>query len=209
MKRICLIRHGQTEWNADGRWQGMMDIPLSETGLNQAAALASYMSSRSLSSVYSSDLRRAVQTAEPLAAVAGLPLYRDARLREQNLGVFQGLTHEQHREKYPELVESMYRDYWGFTFPEGENRGQVRDRAIAFWKEMLEKDPEGETAVVLHGGTIRVLLMQLIGPSRELDHVKLLNTSITTLEWSGGKARLVDLARIPHLQQTPYATDAL
>lgn len=209
MKRIYLIRHGQTEWNADGRWQGMIDIPLSETGLNQAAALASYMSSSSLSSVYSSDLQRAVQTAEPLAKIINLPLHRDARLREQNLGVFQGLTHEEHREKFPDLVQAMYRDYWGFTFPEGENRGQVRDRVIAFWNELLIREPEGETAIVLHGGTIRVLLMHMLGPSRELDHVKLLNTSITTLEWEGEKVRLVELAQIPHLQQTPQATDAL
>ncbi|KXK16966.1 MAG: phosphoglycerate mutase [Chloroflexi bacterium OLB15] len=209
MKRIHLIRHGQTAWNADGRWQGMIDIPLSETGLNQAAALASYMSSRPLSSVYSSDLQRAVQTAEPLAKIHDLPLNQDARLREQNLGIFQGLTHEQHREKYPELVEAMYRDYWGFTFPEGENRGQVRDRALAFWKEMIEQDSQGETAVVLHGGTIRVLLMQLLGPSRELDHLKLLNTSITTLGWEKEKIQLIELAQIPHLQQTPQSTDAL
>jgi len=209
LKRIHLIRHGQTAWNADGRWQGMIDIPLSETGLNQAAALASYMSSRPLSSVYSSDLQRAVQTAEPLAKIHDLPLNQDARLREQNLGIFQGLTHEQHREKYPELVEAMYRDYWGFTFPEGENRGQVRDRALAFWKEMIEQDSQGETAVVLHGGTIRVLLMQLLGPSRELDHLKLLNTSITTLGWEKEKIQLIELAQIPHLQQTPQSTDAL
>lgn len=209
MKRIHLIRHGQTAWNADGRWQGMIDIPLSETGLNQAAALASYMSSRPLSSVYSSDLQRAVQTAEPLAKIHDLPLNQDARLREQNLGIFQGLTHEQHREKYPELVEAMYHDYWGFTFPEGENRGQVRDRALAFWKEMIEQDSQGETAVVLHGGTIRVLLMQLLGPSRELDHLKLLNTSITTLGWEKEKIQLIELAQIPHLQQTPQSTDAL
>jgi len=209
LKRIHLIRHGQTAWNADGRWQGMIDIPLSETGLNQAAALASYMSSRPLSSVYSSDLQRAVQTAEPLAKIHDLPLNQDARLREQNLGIFQGLTHEQHREKYPELVEAMYHDYWGFTFPEGENRGQVRDRALAFWKEMIEQDSQGETAVVLHGGTIRVLLMQLLGPSRELDHLKLLNTSITTLGWEKEKIQLIELAQIPHLQQTPQSTDAL
>ncbi|MBE2184821.1 MAG: histidine phosphatase family protein [Anaerolineae bacterium] len=209
MKRIYLIRHGQTEWNADGRWQGMMDVPLSQAGIEQAAALAKYMGVMPIQSLYASDLQRAVQTAEPLAEALGLPMVQDARLREQNLGVFQGLTHEQHREKYPELVQAMYVDYWGFTFPEGESRAQVRDRVIAFWNELLAHEPEGETVVILHGGTIRVLLIHLLGPLRELEHVKIVNTSITTLEITEGGLRLVELAQIPHLQQTPQATDAL
>src|SRR3954469_644487 len=92
MKRILLIRHGQTDWNVEGGWQAHLDEPLNATGIKQAQALAEYLRGRAISAIYSSDLLRARVTAEWIAQAIGLPVKEDQRWRELNLGVFQGLT---------------------------------------------------------------------------------------------------------------------
>lgn len=200
MKRIYLVRHGQTAWNAEGRWQGVLDVPLSETGRQQADALAAYLSRRPLRAIYSSDLSRAAQTAEPLSQRTGLTPRYDTRLREMDMGVFQGLTHEEHREQFPELVSIMYEDYWGFVFPKGETRAQVRDRALAVWREVMAQEADGHFAFVMHGGPIRLLLLGLFGQREAFDHVKILNTSITTIDATVESQHLIGLAETPHLR---------
>src|SRR6186997_3178407 len=101
MKRILLVRHGQTDWNAAGRWQGHEDIPLNATGLEQARALANHLRARPISAVYSSDLKRAQMTGAAIAEALGLALKTDPRWRELHLGVFQGLTTPEINAKYP------------------------------------------------------------------------------------------------------------
>ena len=100
--RLCLVRHGETAWNAEGRVQGQLDVPLSATGLAQARAVSSALARETFSAIYASDLARVRQTAEPAAARLGLEVRLEAALRERHYGIFQSLTYAEVKQKYPE-----------------------------------------------------------------------------------------------------------
>src|SRR5439155_26438920 len=100
--QFIVVRHGETEWNIRGIRQGNLDSRLTEKGMAQAKALAQRLAREKFSALYSSDLGRAVQTAEMIAAVTGQEIVTDARLRERNRGVFQGLNGDEIKEKFPE-----------------------------------------------------------------------------------------------------------
>ena len=187
MKRILLIRHGQTDWNIEGRWQGHLDIPLNASGLEQAQALAAHLKDQPITAIYSSDLLRARQTAAPIAKALGLTVQADARLRELNLGSFQGMTNAEISSQYPEQAARMREDYLGFPFPKGESRRTMQQRALAAFREIAAKEPGQEIAIVSHGGTIRVLLMALFEQRDDVRRISLYNTSISTIEMDGRK----------------------
>src|SRR5258707_782347 len=100
--RLCLVRHGETAWNAEGRVQGQLDIPLSPTGLAQAKAIAAALRDESFDVIYSSDLVRVQQTAQPSAELFKKKILLDQRLRERHYGVFQSLTYVEAKERFPE-----------------------------------------------------------------------------------------------------------
>ena len=209
MKRVLLIRHGQTDWNFEGRWQGHEDIPLNQAGLEQARALAEHLRGRSLAAIYSSDLMRAQATAEIVAGMLGLTVQLDRRLREMNLGAFQGLTIQEINTRYPRESEAMHLDYMGYILPKGESRGAMQRRSYEALMEFVEKQADdSEIALVTHGGTIRVLLLKLFGADR-LGQKSLHNTSITLLETHGSDWRLVELAVTPHLVKAGESHDTL
>ncbi|MCC6801657.1 MAG: histidine phosphatase family protein [Anaerolineae bacterium] len=199
MKRILLIRHGQTDWNLEQRWQGHLDVPLNTAGRDQARRLADYLRERSITAVYSSDLTRAVMTAEPIARSHGLDIKPDPRLRELNLGVFQGLTTSEINSKYPEESRQMSLDYLGYVIPTGEARRAMQDRAYAAYRDIVAAETGPEIAVVTHGGTIRVLLLKLFDVDDMMKRISVKNTSVTTIDADGKGARLVEAAATPHL----------
>lgn len=200
--RILLIRHGQTDWNLNGRWQGQLDVPLNQEGKAQAAALAAYLRSAMLTAVHTSDLSRARETAEAVARQTGLSLQLDVRWREMNLGIFQGLTLPEIQEKYPEVAAAMHDDYLGFVFPDGESRGLMQQRAHQAFMELASAYPAGSTiAVVSHGGPIKVLLMKLFPDDPTMRSVHIHNTSITTLIRNGAGWHLTEIAAVHHLKR--------
>jgi broad specificity phosphatase PhoE len=206
LKRIYLIRHGQTDWNVEGRWQGSLDVPLGDIGHKQAGALTMHLQDRRIKSIYSSDLSRALATAEPLAKLKGLPIHRDARLRELNLGVFQGLTHDEIRMKYPDEEKGMEADYMDYVVPEGESRRAMQARAYDVWQEIVTHEPNEPIAIFSHGGTIRLLLMKLFpGEMERLTKVRITNTCVTTIDVDGEDLRLVDLANAAHLENVVHS----
>jgi probable phosphoglycerate mutase len=163
VSRVLLWRHGQTEWNRAGRFQGQQDPPLDDEGRNQAARAAPYLLAAGLSPentlLVSSDLTRAAETAATLAALLGVPLRLDERLREHGMGSWEGLTRSEVADRYPE----QYAD-WIAGRPVrdrgAEDPAQVGVRALA----ALAALPEAETAVVVtHGGTAGRLLECLVG----------------------------------------------
>jgi broad specificity phosphatase PhoE len=163
VSRVLLWRHGQTEWNRAGRFQGQQDPPLDDEGRNQAARAAPYLLAAGLSPentlLVSSDLTRAAETAATLAALLGVPLRLDERLREHGMGSWEGLTRSEVADRYPE----QYAD-WIAGRPVrdrgAEDPAQVGVRALA----ALAALPEAETAVVVtHGGTAGRLLECLLG----------------------------------------------
>lgn len=184
MKQVYVIRHGQTKWNAEGRWQGHADVPLSEEGYDQARALAEHLSDVDFSAVYTSDLKRARETGRVLAEATGAPLVVDTRLRELNLGALQGLTHAEIRARYPNDDDQMKANYFDHVVTNGESRREMQARAYAAWQDMLDQADSRPVALVSHGGTIRLLLLRVLDHTQheEIMRLQISNTAFTVLD---------------------------
>ncbi|HRZ00908.1 MAG TPA: histidine phosphatase family protein [Burkholderiaceae bacterium] len=152
--RLVLIRHGETEWNAAGRLQGAIDVPLSQLGLWQAQRVAQRLRGESFAAVVSSDLERARQTATPLAAALGLPVQPEPRLRERAYGIFEGERYAGLAERYPaEWAVHQARDP-DWVIPGGESIVQLRDRVAEALDEIARRYAGTQVAVVAHGGVL-------------------------------------------------------
>jgi broad specificity phosphatase PhoE len=143
---LLLARHGETDWNRENRWQGWADPPLNETGRAQARALAEQLRDTPFDAVYSSDLRRAHETAEIVAAPHGVPVVSDPGLREIDVGSWSGLTHAEIEERYPDGKR-----------PDGETREQHAERVLEAVERIARANPESRILLVTHGGTMRAL----------------------------------------------------
>jgi broad specificity phosphatase PhoE len=158
--RILLVRHGATDWNTYKRAQGHADIDLNEEGRLQALRSANDLKTYEIQAVYSSDLRRAVDTARAIAANHDLEVKIDPDLREIDQGEWEGLTVEEIRDRWPEL--------WGPARhynprPGGETPEQVRRRALKALQRIVDDHPQGTVVIVSHGGTIRWIIAEALG----------------------------------------------
>lgn len=158
---ILLMRHGQTDWNRTGRWQGHADIPLNEVGQQQAEALCQRMHRWPIETIYTSDLQRCRQTAAPLAATLNLEPIPTPIWRERDVGDFSGLTGEQARAQYPEVWQKSLRGM--VDPPNGEPFHEVLGRAWRAYEMVTAASSEGIVAVVTHGGLLHALLGQVMG----------------------------------------------
>jgi len=159
VRRILLARHGQTAWNALGKLQGHTDIELDATGREQARALAVSLRDAGVTRVRSSDLSRARETADIVAAELALaPPDIDAELRERKFGILEGLTREECAANHPEA----WRDWVAQTShpPGGEPRA---DAVARIQRALLRVPPDGHTLVISHGGVMRLWLMEILG----------------------------------------------
>jgi broad specificity phosphatase PhoE len=143
---ILLARHGETDWNREGRWQGWADPPLNDTGRSQARALAEQLREIPFDAVYSSDLRRAHETAEIVGAPHGVPIVIDSDLREIDIGSWSGLTRAEIDERFPNSER-----------PDGETREQHSARVLAAVERIARANLGRRVLVVTHGGTLRTL----------------------------------------------------
>ncbi|MDL1899193.1 histidine phosphatase family protein [Anaerolineae bacterium CFX9] len=199
-KRVLLIRHGETDWNVSGRWQGTIDIELNDLGREQALRVARYLRDRRLGAIFASDLRRAAETAAIIGREHGLDPVLDPRWRELNLGVFQGLTRDEIIARYPREWKDSHNDFMGYRFPNGESRLIMQERSYQALQHALAANGDGDIVVVTHGGTIRILLRRLVGDEIDKPMVHISNTSITTLETDDGEHfRLVGVGQVDHL----------
>jgi len=180
VKRIILIRPGETDWNREGRWQGWVATPLNEHGRRQAQALARFVRNIGMAALYSSDLRRAQETAELLAERLGFTPMYDARLRERNIGTWQGLTPDEMRAWYPDEYEQLLADVDEYRIPGGESRSEVRARMVAMFDDILKQNRGETVGIISHTTAIRALLSELI-PGCDPNSVEVNNTSVTTL----------------------------
>ncbi|MDI9919088.1 histidine phosphatase family protein [Rhodococcus sp. IEGM 1379] len=164
VRRLILLRHGQTEYNADSRMQGQLDTDLSELGRTQAKCAGPVIADRRPLTIVSSDLRRAYFTAVAVGDAAGLPVLTDPRLRETHLGDWQGLTHGDVDRQTPG-VRATWRADATIAPPGGESRIDVAKRSVPVVQELLESLPDwSEQPVVLvaHGGLIAALTAALL-----------------------------------------------
>ncbi len=199
IERLLLIRHGQTDWNIEGRWQGALPVGLNDIGRTQAQALATYLARRQIGSIYSSNLPRAIDTAKAIGESIGIVPQTEERLQEFNLGVFQGLTRDEIMQRYPNEYRDFEADYWNYVVTNGESRRALQDRAYDVFQYIVSQATGPEVAIVSHGGTIRMLLYRLFENAPELNHFHIENTSLTTLVREDDRWRLHELAVIPHL----------
>jgi len=163
-RTIFLARHGETEWNRVGRWQGRTDIPLSDVGRAQAQALRERLSGRGIVRVYASDLGRARETADIVATALGLtPVTLDERLRERGFGCFEGLTRAECQLHHPEAWARYLADRRS-TPPNAEPQPQVVARMMAALTEIAAATPDdGAVLAVSHGGAIRSFVHAVTG----------------------------------------------
>jgi probable phosphoglycerate mutase len=159
---LVLVRHGETDWNRDGRIQGQTDVPLNERGRDQARQLADTLAGSRFDAVYASNLARARETAEIVAARVGLPVIVDEDLRELDFGAWEGLTGDEIRARWPEAFER-----WASVglerYDGGESHEQLSTRVLAATRRLAAIHQGGEILLVAHGGPLRAILMEAEG----------------------------------------------
>lgn len=160
LRQLLLARHGETDWNVAGRWQGHTDVPLNATGRRQAAALAERLRREGILAVGSSDLCRARHTAEIVAGALGVPLALVLPgFREQRYGRFEGLTPRECEERHPDDWARYVADPRAGP-PEGETRGALLERVLGALRVAAAR-LAGPALIVTHGGALRALLTAL------------------------------------------------
>ena len=161
MTTVFLARHGQSDWNAAGRWQGHADRPLTALGLRQAADLAEALAAVTLDAVYSSDLRRARETAEAVAEPRGLAVVVFPELREVDVGSWSGLTRAEAKERFPREFRRWADGGHGWV--DGETYERMAERVVEAVLRIAAGHDGGTLLVVAHGGPIRALHAVALG----------------------------------------------
>lgn len=163
MTTLYLIRHGETPWNVEGRYQGQLDPPLTERGRRQAQATAKELASVGFEAIYSSDLARAHQTAQALAEEIGLEVQLDPRLREIDQGEWQGVLIGDIRTGWPEEIQGWEQDPWHHHPPGGERLEEVQQRLLAAIDEIVANHWQGTVAIFAHKLPIALLKIRYQG----------------------------------------------
>lgn len=202
--RIIAIRHGETAWNAETRMQGQLDIPLNDVGRWQAERVAVALADETLDALYSSDLARALQTAEPLARACGLEVVTDTGLRERCFGVFQGLTFDEVAARWPEDSRRWRRREPDFA-PEGaESLRRFSARCVAATAHLAAAHSGQTIAIVAHGGVLDCLYRAATRVELQAARSWLLgNAGINRLLYTPQGFTLVGWSDTRHLDEAP------
>ena len=176
---ILAIRHGETKWNAEERFQGHGDSPLTETGRNQAEALGLRMKAFKFNSLISSDLGRAQETAAIIAHYTGHTVETDSRIRERNYGVLEGLAVPEIRAKHSEILVKLDENDPDYIIPMGENHRQHYQRNASFIDDLLLQRAGTNIALVIHGGVLDSIFRYVAGLS--LDRPRCFTTNNASL----------------------------
>lgn len=199
--RICLVRHGETTWNAEKRIQGQIDIGLNAAGLVQAQAAANWLAGQPVTALYSSDLLRARQTAERIAASLNLlPRFRP-EFRERRYGFFEGLTYDESRARYPSDYHSFETRDPEFVIPfGGESLQQLYERVSAGLSQLAAEHFGQMIVVVTHGGVLDIVNRLVRGnPLSSPRDFLIPNAGINWVSVCGGSWRLDTWGGTAHL----------
>lgn len=164
--KIILLRHGETDWNFQQKYQGHRDIPLNARGREQAQKVARTIIDENIEAVYSSDLSRARETAEIIAGYFELPVIIDPRLREFSFGEWEGKTFNEVYHEYPVEYHDWYENTMDFKVPGGESMRQLLERVWLALRDISRRH-SGTVLVVAHGGVLRAVLYKVGGENRE------------------------------------------
>jgi probable phosphoglycerate mutase len=209
---LLFIRHGETDWNRQQRFQGQIDVPLNATGQAQAGRMAARLAADRHDALFSSDLLRARATAAPLAAAWGRAVVPLAGFREQNFGVLEGLDVPTIQARHPELWQRWLEHRAGYALPGGESLQQFHTRVMAAVRELVASSPGQRLAVVTHGGVLDMLWRSAHGlPLDGQRACDIPNTGLNRLRWVDGELQVQTWADAGHLAgpaDTPDPTPA-
>lgn len=200
---LYCIRHGESSYNAEGRIQGQSDVPLSDLGRRQSEAVAKALDNLPIDTVYSSPLRRAMQTAEPIAAVLKRAIQTDPRLKEVHAGVFQDKLRSELETQYPEEMARWRSGDPDFPLPGGETRRHLMQRGHEVFQQIAQGGHE-QAVVVSHGGLLAAALKALLEIPAGRHPFLLHNGSITQLDLTDGDVKLLSLNQIDHLRDAGF-----
>ncbi len=188
--KLYLIRHGQTDWNQEMRWQGWVDKSLNEKGLQEAEKLANRLKEKNIGVIYTSPLKRAFQTASEIRKFhPNAEFIQDSLLKEINFGIFEGHTIEEIKEKFPQEWAARENDKFNFKAPNGESMNELDSRAKEFIKKILAE--KRDLAVITHGMFLRQILVNLL--NKDYEEIRKLffhNTSLSVFEIDGNTVRI-------------------
>ncbi len=188
MTTICLIRHGETEWNAAGILQGTTDIPLNAKGVKQAEACSVYLASSSYDVLISSPLKRAKQTAEIINQKLGLPFHTMSEFQERAFGAAEGMTYEARRAEYPKK-----------NYPGQEREEDFHKRIMMGLQKVTELYPGQKVLLINHGAVIKAILKAFSGDDNILEGDRLMNGCISDIHFENEKWKIKDFNRTAHL----------
>jgi probable phosphoglycerate mutase len=198
---VLLVRHGQTRSNVTGYMMGRSDEDLDDTGYAQARKLASRLAGSEVSSMYSSPLRRTLTTAAILAEPHALEVRTLDDLIEIHLGDWQGLHEDEVRRRWPELRKQALIDPSEVTVPNGESFSQVTGRAVRAFEAIVLANEGGQPVIVTHDIVVRVLVAHVLGATNSIYRRMLIgNASLTTIRVADGRAILISLNDVAHLE---------
>jgi len=202
MSRLLLVRHGITEFNSTQRFAGYSDVELSTAGYRQVERLRDRLANEKIDAIYSSDLRRALVTAEAVSSGHNVEIVTCSELREINYGELEGLTFEEISRRYPEVAELVTNFSHRLRFPGGESFEELVERASKFLDKLKRHTPSQTILVVSHSGPLRVLVCHLLGI--DLSHwrqIRLDNASLSIVETYPQRAILSLLNDVSHLDR--------
>lgn len=206
---IILIRHGETEWNLTGRWQGHADSALSARGIAQAQALGERMKGEDVDVVYASDLERALHTSRLVGGPSGWQARSMPALRERDLGVLEGLTTDEMKETQPDVYQSFMEGGPDYQPPGGESFRQFFDRCSRAIDSLANEHSGQKVVAVTHGGVLGAVFRKVLKISLEAErNFLLLNCSINRIQKSQTNWSLVSWGDIAHLQDLDSLDDS-
>ena len=201
VRELILVRHAQTQWNSEHRFQGHLDSPVTGEGVAQIEAVARRLAGARIDGVYTSDLGRSLLTADRIARAAHARVTVDVRLRERNHGLFEGLTPDLALQRYPDLVEQARASTDpDFAVPFAESKRQLLNRVLPALVEAAESPGNGSVVVIGHGGLLSVFLnyaADLPLAARNGNVVR--NCSISVVEYAQGDWRPKAIGDSDHL----------
>jgi alpha-ribazole phosphatase len=200
MMRLILVRHGQTEWNAGGRYQGQSNVALSDTGRKQARFLAERFPVRQLDAIYTSDLDRAKETAECVGKRLGLTVCPEKAFRELSFGDWEGLTYQEISSRWPEEAEKLFTAPDELVIPHGETFRDLQKRALDKIYSLYEKHIDQTVAVFAHGAINKTILAGLMHiPLHYLWSLRQDNTAVNILRLDDGYVMVELINSTSHL----------
>jgi len=201
MTKVILVRHGQTEWNILGKYQGHSDIDLSALGVEQANLLAQRLANQRIDAIYASDLKRAIKTAKGIANTHQLSVHIIPELREISFGDWEGLDYNTINSKWPGEVERFFKNADSVVIPNGETFCEVEQRSCNVVQKIIEQHPDQTIVIVSHGGTIRTLLAHALHiPLKYIWNIRQDNTAVNILKYFDNQVVIELLNDTHHLK---------